>query len=276
MHTLDSLRGVRKALDDRGLSTHHIPDIKDEDSCSNLAERLHPERKSDPYSVEGILTSFYQENKSDIAFLVGLSFLKTTFEVAGLLLIQVLINLVSDPKNLSHAQIYLVVGAIGICWLLKSSCNHNIMLEGILLPAKVKGGLILIMTRKILGLSQHAADLNEVGRITNIISNDFNRIEDKFRFAVQALPLPIQFIIIIVIVFCRVGWMGSILFLIIVLAIAFQFLLSKLEAKYQVEVNAHKDSRIKAYTELLEGIRIIKLYAWEMAFRDMIQEIRKL
>ena len=150
------------------------------------------------------------------------------------------------------------------------------MLEGILFPAKVKGGLVLIMTKKILSLSQNAADLNEVGRITNMVSNDFNRIEDKFRFAIQSLSLPIQLIIIAIIVFYRLSWMGLIIFFIIALAIVLQFLLGKLEAKYQVEVNVQKDSRIKAYTELLEGIRIIKLYAWEMAFKDMIQEIRKI
>ena len=241
-----------------------------------MAEHLHAQRKSESYSVEDILMNLYQENKLYIAFLVVLSCMRTICEMAGLVLIQILINLVSDPKNLDHTRIYLVVGTLGFCWLFKSIFYHNIMLEGILFPAKVKGGLILIMTKKILGLSQNVADLNEVGRITNMVSNDFNRIEDKFRFAIQSLSLPIQLIIIAIIVFYRLSWMGLIIFFIIALAIVLQFLLGKLEAKYQVEVNVQKDSRIKAYTELLEGIRIIKLYAWEMAFKDMIQEIRKI
>ena len=75
------------------------------------------------------------------------------------------------------------------------------MLEGRLFQAKVKGGLILIMTRKILSLSQHAADLNEVGRITNIISNDFNRIEERCQHLFYSLALPIPFLAIAIIVF---------------------------------------------------------------------------
>ena len=32
---------------------------------------------------------------------------------------------------------------------------------------------------------------------------------------------------------------------------------------------------MKCYTELVEGIKTIKLYAWELAFKETIQEIRK-
>ena len=159
---------------------------------------------------------------------------------------------------------------------MKSSFQHNIMLEGALFPAKMKAGLILTMTRRILSYSQNTAELDGVGRITNIVSNDFNRIEKKFRFLTKFLSLPIQFTAIAAIVFYRVKWMGLIIIFLIALTIGLQFLMSKLEAKYQVEVNVYKDSRIKTYTELLEGIRTIKLYAWEMAFKDMIQEIRKI
>ena len=32
---------------------------------------------------------------------------------------------------------------------------------------------------------------------------------------------------------------------------------------------------MKYYTELVEGIKTIKLYGWELAFKEIIQEIRK-
>ena len=218
----------------------------------------------------------YQSIKSYIFMAAGFSFIKGTCEVIGLLLIQVLINLVSQPQHLNYSQIHLIIGAMGVGWLIKYIFHHNTMLEGALFPAKMKGALLLALTRRILTFSQNTAELNEVGRVTNILSNDFNRIEKKFRFVIQSLSLPIQFTAIAAVVFSRLKWMALIIFLIIALAIGLQLLMSKLEAKYQVEVNAHKDSRIKTYTQLLEGIRTIKLYAWEMAFKDMVQEIRKI
>ena len=37
----------------------------------------------------------------------------------------------------------------------------------------------------------------------------------------------------------------------------------------------HKDSRIKIMNEILNGIKVIKLYAWENYFIDSILGIRK-
>ena len=35
------------------------------------------------------------------------------------------------------------------------------------------------------------------------------------------------------------------------------------------------DSRIKVMNEVITGIRVIKMYAWEYAFKKMVDEIRK-
>ena len=35
------------------------------------------------------------------------------------------------------------------------------------------------------------------------------------------------------------------------------------------------DSRVKVMNEVITGIRVIKMYAWEYAFKKMVDEIRK-
>lgn len=37
----------------------------------------------------------------------------------------------------------------------------------------------------------------------------------------------------------------------------------------------YKDSRIKLMNEILNGIKVLKLYAWEPSFAEKVQEIRK-
>jgi ATP-binding cassette subfamily C (CFTR/MRP) protein 4 len=39
-------------------------------------------------------------------------------------------------------------------------------------------------------------------------------------------------------------------------------------------INVFKDKRVQATSEIIEGIRFIKLYGWEEAFRRIIQGIR--
>lgn len=36
-----------------------------------------------------------------------------------------------------------------------------------------------------------------------------------------------------------------------------------------------KDSRIKLMNEVLNGIKVLKLYAWELAFKDKVSKIRE-
>lgn len=36
-----------------------------------------------------------------------------------------------------------------------------------------------------------------------------------------------------------------------------------------------KDSRIKLMNEMLNGIKVLKLYAWELAFKDKVSKIRE-
>lgn len=36
-----------------------------------------------------------------------------------------------------------------------------------------------------------------------------------------------------------------------------------------------KDNRIKLMNEVLNGIKVLKLYAWELAFKDKVSQIRE-
>lgn len=43
----------------------------------------------------------------------------------------------------------------------------------------------------------------------------------------------------------------------------------------QVEQMQYKDARIKLMNEILNGIKVLKLYAWETSFRDKVLAIRQ-
>lgn len=43
----------------------------------------------------------------------------------------------------------------------------------------------------------------------------------------------------------------------------------------QVAQMKSKDSRIKLMNEMLNSIKVLKLYAWELAFKEKVSEIRE-
>ena len=60
----------------------------------------------------------------------------------------------------------------------------------------------------------------------------------------------------------------------LVLAIPINTLIAKFMKKLQLAQMKSKDKRIKLMNEILNGIKVIKLYAWEPSFSDQAQDIR--
>ena len=98
-----------------------------------------------------------------------------------------------------------------------------------------------MMMEKVSTISQNTANSQELGKLINMLSNDFNIIENRLKFIVQIFSFPIQFLVIILILLYRLGEMVLIIFLTLTLSFTLQFLLGKLEAKFQVEININKD-----------------------------------
>ena len=91
----------------------------------------------------------------------------------------------------------------------------------------------------------------------------------------MTISFPIKLIGYFFLFFYRLGWMCLILFAFIIFTIFLQLLLGKLLGHFLQQINVEKDQRIKIYTEIIEGIKVIKLYGWEMAFKQIIQTIRE-
>lgn len=59
-----------------------------------------------------------------------------------------------------------------------------------------------------------------------------------------------------------------------IICVPIQTLLAKLSKRYFSERANENDKRIQLVNEVLEGIRLIKLYAWEDAFLKMLSVLR--
>src|SRR4051794_35106385 len=60
----------------------------------------------------------------------------------------------------------------------------------------------------------------------------------------------------------------------IVLLVPVQFYLSVITRRNQQAQMNHKDSRLRMMNEILNGIKVLKLYAWELAFEKKVLHIR--
>ena len=85
---------------------------------------------------------------------------------------------------------------------------------------------------KISSISGYSINQQEIGKIINMISNDFNTIEGKMVYVMISFSLPIKIIGISIILYLRLSWYFFIVLFMIILIIVLQVLLGKLAATY--------------------------------------------
>ena len=179
-----------------------------------------------------MIESMYAINKGNIHLQIAFSLGVAIADIAALFLLQNLVDLVADSSHLDQTQLYILVLLIGILWLVKCCFSHNLEYESTLLVENTKQGLNLMMYEKISQLSQSIVDAQELGKITNIFSNDFNQLTAKFPSLMFCPGLLLRTLGIIVILIWRFGWMALWIVFIFTLFFLLQIGLGKLQAKY--------------------------------------------
>lgn len=179
----------------------------------------------------------------------------------------------SSARDFTKA--YLLSFFSGLLWLVAQNCAHNGCFDAMLIGTKIRSALIGIIFKKLTKISLYTAKSQELGKIINMFANDFNVIELKCPWFFAASPTPIVVIGSIVLLITRLGWFGIICPAIIIVFIPLQILVSRLNGGILKNVNIFKDDRVKMCSEIIEGIKFIKLYGWEMAFKKIINGLRK-
>ncbi len=94
-------------------------------------------------------------------------------------------------------------------------------------------------------ISQYTAKTQELGKIINLLSNDFNTIEIKSPVFFASLSSPFVVLGIIGILIYRFGWPGILPIAVIVVILPIQILVGKLNGNMTQKINVYKDKRVK-------------------------------
>jgi len=113
-----------------------------------------------------------------------------------------------------------------------------------------------------------------MGQITNLISAD----TDKFTFLMPYFNLiwscPLQLILCFVMLIQYVSWALLAGVMVMILFIFLSAWVQGKARKFQKDAMKAKDERLKFETELLKVVKVVKLYAWEIAIAHRVQELR--
>ncbi|KAJ2120809.1 hypothetical protein IW147_004749 [Coemansia sp. RSA 720] len=129
--------------------------------------------------------------------------------------------------------------------------------------------------RKTMVLSNDARQKYNTGNILTHMSTDSQRVAD---FAANSSHLlwssPLQIVLALYLLYRTLGWTVYASVLAMLISVPMSAQLSRSMRALNKLLMGYRDQRMKIMDEVLSGIKIIKLYAWESSFIRRINEVR--
>lgn len=92
----------------------------------------------------------------------------------------------------------------------------------------MRSSIVFLLYTKLSKISQYTVKSQEIGKIINLLSNDFNAIEAKGPTFFNALITPLALVAIIGIFIGRFGWPGILILGVILVFLPFIILVGKM------------------------------------------------
>ncbi|KAK5896209.1 hypothetical protein CgunFtcFv8_009833 [Champsocephalus gunnari] len=140
----------------------------------------------------------------------------------------------------------------------------------------LRGALLAMIYNKILRLSTSNMSMGEmtIGQINNLVAIETNQLMWFFFLCPNLWAMPVQIIMGVILLYYLLGWSALVGASVIVLLAPVQYLIATKLADTQKSTLEHSTDRLKKTSEILKGIKLLKLYAWENIFCDSVEETR--
>uniref|UniRef100_A0A671VQ24 ATP-binding cassette, sub-family C (CFTR/MRP), member 3 n=1 Tax=Sparus aurata TaxID=8175 RepID=A0A671VQ24_SPAAU len=139
----------------------------------------------------------------------------------------------------------------------------------------VRTAIIGAIYRKALVITNAAKRSSTVGEVVNLMSVDAQRFMDLTTFLNMLWSAPLQIVLALYFLWQNLGPSVLAGVAVMVMLIPFNAVIAMKTRAYQVEQMQYKDARIKLMNEILNGIKVLKLYAWENSFKEKVLTIRQ-
>ncbi|XP_042683721.1 multidrug resistance-associated protein 1 isoform X3 [Centrocercus urophasianus] len=193
---------------------------------------------------------------------------------AGPEILKLLINFVNN-KSAPNWQGYFYTGLLFVCSCLQTLILHQYFHICFVTGMRLKTAVVGVIYRKALVITNSARKTSTVGEIVNLMSVDAQRFMDLATYINMIWSAPLQVILALYLLWQNLGPSVLAGVAVMILLVPVNAVMAMKTKTYQVAQMKSKDNRIKLMNEILNGIKVLKLYAWELAFREKVLEIRQ-
>ncbi|XP_052050863.1 ATP-binding cassette sub-family C member 3 isoform X2 [Apodemus sylvaticus] len=189
-------------------------------------------------------------------------------------LLSILIRFISDPTAPTWWG-FVLAGLMFVSSTMQTLILHQYHHCIFVMALRFRTAIIGVIYRKALVITNSVKRESTVGEMVNLMSVDAQRFMDVSPFINLLWSAPLQVILAIYFLWQILGPSVLAGVAVIILLIPLNGAVSVKMKTYQVQQMKFKDSRIKLMSEILNGIKVLKLYAWEPSFLEQVEGIRQ-
>ncbi|XP_036838726.1 multidrug resistance-associated protein 4 isoform X2 [Oncorhynchus mykiss] len=140
---------------------------------------------------------------------------------------------------------------------------------------KIRVAMCHMIYKKALCLSSAAMGKTTTGQMVNLLSNDVNKFDEVTNNLHYLWIAPLQAVVVISLLWYEIGPSCLAGVAVLVFLLPLQTMFGKLFGSLRSKTAALTDNRIRTMNEVVSGIRIIKMYAWEKPFSALVNDVRR-
>uniref|UniRef100_A0A1B0DM26 ABC-type glutathione-S-conjugate transporter n=1 Tax=Phlebotomus papatasi TaxID=29031 RepID=A0A1B0DM26_PHLPP len=140
---------------------------------------------------------------------------------------------------------------------------------------RIRTALISAIYRKALVMSNNARKESTVGEIVNLMAVDAQRFMDLTAYINMIWSAPLQIGLALYFLWDILGPSVLAGLAVMIILIPVNSVIANKVKTLQIRQMKNKDERVKLMNEVLSGIKVLKLYAWEPSFEEQVLRIRE-
>ncbi|XP_064920229.1 multidrug resistance-associated protein 1-like isoform X6 [Columba livia] len=252
---------------------------------SGCYERLNPSGKKASY-IQRVLfkkTSFHGPSlvlslwQTFKFLLIKVAFLKATADILAFMSPQIMkaIIMVNENHPSPYGSGYGYAFALFFVAVSQSLLHQLYQRNNMLTAVKIKTAVVGLIYKKALTLANSSRRNYTTGEIVNLMLADAQQLMDLTVNINLLWSAPFQIVMAVIFLWQELGLSVLAGVVVLLLVIPINALIAAKVTRLQKSQMRYSDQRVKLLSEMLHGIKILKLYAWEPAYQRKVMNIRE-
>uniref|UniRef100_A0AAG5CQF6 Uncharacterized protein n=1 Tax=Anopheles atroparvus TaxID=41427 RepID=A0AAG5CQF6_ANOAO len=180
-----------------------------------------------------------------------------------------------EQRDISKEEAYYYATGIILCSFVPVAIFHHFILYIFQIGMKIRVACCSLLYKKALRITKAAGTDGMTGQVINLMSNDVAKFDTATGFVHDIWKGLIELLVLGYFIYKQIGVSGLFGIAFLLSFIPLQAWLGKRAALYRLTTANRTDRRIQFMNEIIQGIQVIKMYAWEDSFSRMVDRIRR-